>query len=155
MNGKFDNFQVRGIDGGSTDKREIFEWFNDCSGRRIKKMICNVGMIKEGIDFPHSNRIIIKDPKYSFVDILQNIGRIMRPYGQGNYVKKLCNVTIPMEWSKEERKILEDENAIWTNEMDKKFKKLIRILEVLKTVDGRISEDNLFGRVAFDDEFIG
>ena len=30
--------------------------------------------------------------------------------------------------------------------MDKKFKKLIKILESLKKIDGRISEDNLFSK---------
>ena len=60
-----------------------------------------------------------------------------------------------MQWTKEERKILEDENAIWTKEMDKKFKKIIRILECLRKIDGRISEKDMFGKVIFDDEFLG
>ena len=31
--------------------------------------------------------------------------------------------------------------------MDKKFKKLMKILENLKKIDGRISEENLFSEV--------
>ena len=38
--------------------------------------------------------------------------------------------------------------------MDKKFKKIIKILENLKKIDGRISEDNLFRGVDFECDFI-
>ncbi len=38
--------------------------------------------------------------------------------------------------------------------MDKKFKKLIRVLEVLKKIDGRISEDNLFEKCTIECEFL-
>ena len=57
-------------------------------------------------------------------------------------------------FTKEEKCILEDEEAVWTKEMDKKFKKLIKILESLKKIDGRISEDNLFSKCNIECEFL-
>ena len=49
--------------------------------------------------------------------------------GQILYKKKVANIVIPMEsFTEEEKTILEDEEAKWTDEMDKKFKKLIKIL---------------------------
>jgi hypothetical protein len=37
--------------------------------------------------------------------------------------------------------------------MDKKFKKLIKILESLKKIDGRISENNLFSKCNIECNF--
>ena len=59
----------------------------------------------------------------------------MRPYvikndkGEIIYKKKIANIIIPMEsFTQEEKTILEDEEAVWTKEIDKKFKKLLKIL---------------------------
>ena len=84
----------------------------------------------------------------------------MRPYsiiedGKTIYKKNIANMIIPMEsFTQEEVSILEDENAKWTKEMDKKFKKLIKVLEILKKIDGRISEDNLFQKVNIECEWL-
>ena len=59
---------------------------------------------------------MIQDPKYSFIQIIQNIGRAMRPYvvkgqdGSVLYKKIIANIIIPMEsFTEEEKTILEDE----------------------------------------------
>ncbi len=38
--------------------------------------------------------------------------------------------------------------------MDKKFKKLLKILQSLKKIDGRISEDNLFAKCNFECDWL-
>ena len=86
----------------------------------------------------------------------------MRPYvvkdenGQILYKKKVANIIIPMEsFTEEEKTILEDDEAKWTDEMDKKFKKIMKILQALKKIDGRISEDNLFEKCDMECQWLG
>ena len=81
-------------------------------------ILCSAKVLNEGIDLPYVNTVAFIDNRTSTIDIIQNIGRSMRLYGD----QKECNIIVPTN--------INDENY--------DYKNIINILSALNTIDTNI-----------------
>ena len=65
---KMNNCEIKSISGKNNNRREILDWFKRQDKNR--KILVNVGILKEGIDICCINEICFNDHKYSFFDIV-------------------------------------------------------------------------------------
>ena len=81
----------------------------------------------EGVDIPDVDTVVFSDPRSSFVDIIQAIGRALRIDKQNP--EKVANIVIPVF------KTLEEED------FDEKYMHIYSILQSLKFTDQELSMD--------------
>ena len=108
-------------------RREILNLLDTSTENEIV-IICSCRTIGEGIDTKHANMCVFIDPKSSLVEILQNIGRVVRK--QFGVDKPPSTVLIPY-WKKED----ENENTDDTPEKiiakDIKYKGILEVVNKL------------------------
>ena len=121
--GHLDTFHVSGATPTAVRKKEI-----DCFEKSDRSLITNARCLTEGVDVPNIDCVLFADPRGSTVDIVQAVGRALRPY-QG---KEYGYVIIPI--------LVDEEKDFDTTLEGTAFETLISVLRALAANDERIIE---------------
>lgn len=154
---EFNNFERSGlsfkcVSGMDKDKGLILDWIKDCQSDE-KRILSNVSVFNEGFDCPSLDCLVINDKKESFINIVQNLGRIVRNFGGSGVLesKKMSYFIIPLYLDKEEME-MEDDPAV-QKLLRSEYKKLIKIVDNLRKIDSIIKEDCVLDCVEFECDF--
>ncbi|NGX31109.1 MAG: hypothetical protein K940chlam8_00469 [Chlamydiae bacterium] len=105
-------------------RSRIFKNFTNAS----MGLITNVRCLTEGVNIPKIDSILFADPKKSKVDIVQAVGRALRPHKD----KKMSYIIVPVLIDE----TVDDLDAI----KNKSFEAILQIIRALATHDERIIE---------------
>jgi superfamily II DNA or RNA helicase len=133
---KYKNIEFKGITGNTKNKMEMLEEFDETSDDSIF-VLASCKTIGEGVDTKNANMVVFIDPKQSYVEIIQNIGRICR---KNKNTKQLATILIPcyVDVSKyKECKSIEEKDNVIRNEMSKtgNFNGILNVLSALRQED--------------------
>ena len=133
---KYKNIEFKGITANTKNKFKILRDFDETSDNDIF-ILASCRTIGEGIDTKSANMMVFIDPKQSYVDIIQNIGRICRKNKNTN---KLSTVLIPayVDINKyNECNTMEEKDEVIRNEMNKSgdFSGILNTLSALRQED--------------------
>jgi len=119
--GRLQTFHVSGKTPTGTRAKEI-----DQFSRATRGLITNARCLTEGVDVPNIDAVLFADPRKSLVDIVQAVGRALRPSPQ----KKVGYVIVPVVHEKDARPedIFESDS----------FKEVLTTLRALGSQDDRI-----------------
>lgn len=132
------NVESRHIDGSMSSilREELLDWLKDDAKDPMEcRILSNVRCLSEGVDVPALDAVLYLSGRSSKVDIIQSVGRIMRPYKQGEPgEKKYGYVIIPV--------VLDDnykpEEVLKEHD---RFKNVWDILEALRSFDDRLANE--------------
>lgn len=75
--GKYKNIEFVGITAKTKNRSDILKKFDECNDDEIF-VLASCRTIGEGVDTKRANMVCFVDPKQSYIEIVQNIGRICR-----------------------------------------------------------------------------
>jgi superfamily II DNA or RNA helicase len=139
---KYTNIEFKGITANTKDKIKILKEFDETSDNDIF-ILASCKTIGEGIDTKNANMVCFVDPKQSYVEIIQNIGRICR---KNETTQKLATILIPayvdVKKYKDCKKNPEKRDKIIREEMSKtgNFNGILNVLSALRQEDPYIFE---------------
>jgi superfamily II DNA or RNA helicase len=133
LKNKYKNIEFKGMTTNTKDKIKILNEFDKTKDNDIF-ILSSCKTISEGIDTKNANMVVFIDPKQSYVDIIQNIGRVCRKQD------KLSTILIPtyVDVAKYKDCITkEDKDKIIRNEMSKTgdFNTILNVLSALRQED--------------------
>lgn len=114
---------------------------NESKQQNIKCLInCNIA--KEGIDLRYLDTVIFNDDKYSFIQIIQNFGRIMRK------IKDKVKSQVYLPAVEIDEKIQANNKSILAAlEKKNQFKMIFKIIDSLKHCDYFLAEKIIFNKI--------
>ena len=124
--------QVEHMDGtmSSLSRKGKLRWLQEDtrSQGNICRIISNAKCLSEGVDVPTLDAVIFLNPKNSFIDVVQSVGRVMRK--PKNYDKKYGYIIIPISIpaGADPEKALND---------NKKYKVVWDVCQALRSHDDR------------------
>jgi len=122
-NGRLQTFHVSGKTPTGTRAKEI-----DQFSKARRSLITNARCLTEGVDVPNIDAVLFADPRKSLVDIVQAVGRALRPSTH----KKFGYVIVP---------VVHKKNAKSDEVLDSdSFKEVLTTLRALGSQDDRIIE---------------
>ena len=132
------NVESRHIDGtmSSIQREELLDWLKEDAKDPMEcRILSNVRCLSEGVDVPALDAVLYLSGRSSKVDIIQSVGRVMRPYKNGEPdEKKYGYIIIPV--------VLDDdykpEEVLKEHE---RFKNVWDILEALRSFDDRLANE--------------
>lgn len=132
------NVDCRHIDGAmsSLEREELLDWLReDAKGPMDCRMLSNVRCLSEGVDVPALDAVLYLSGRSSKTDIIQSVGRVMRPYKKGEPdEKKYGYIIIPVVLDEEYK----PEDVLKQHE---RFKNVWDILEGLRSFDDRLANE--------------
>jgi len=133
---KYKNITFNGITSSTKDKNNILSTFDETRDDEIY-ILASCKTIGEGIDTKNANMVVFVDPKQSYIEIIQNIGRVCRKNAN---TKGLATVLIPayVDVNKyKECKNMEEKDNIIRQEMSKtgNFNGILNVLSALRQED--------------------
>ena len=133
-----DGVHVYGISGETPqeERREKLERFRNSPAGEVH-VLCSSGVLSEGIDVPDCNMIIYADRKQSRRDIIQCLGRCIRKTEDGKFAEVVIPINVGDSMESEEKLLAELGKNIGQN----RYRKMIDILVALKSVDGRLEDE--------------
>jgi superfamily II DNA or RNA helicase len=120
--GELETFHVTGATPSGARKRITTEFAN-----ASRSLITNARCLTEGVDIPNIDGVLFTDPKHSTIDIVQAVGRALRP-AKG---KRRGYVLVPVISRGEEGEAFVESEA---------FAQVLKILRALAANDERIIE---------------
>jgi superfamily II DNA or RNA helicase len=141
LKNKYKNIEFIGITANTKNKTQILKNFDETPDNEIF-ILSSCKTIGEGVDTKNANMIVFIDPKQSYVEIIQNIGRICR---KNETTNKLATVLIPahVDVSKYEKcKTIEEKDQVIRDEMSKtgNFNGILNVLSALRQEDNYMFE---------------
>ena len=132
-NEQFNRFQIKGITAKTKNRKKLLHKFDKTPDNEIF-ILASCKTIGEGVDTEKANMAVFIDPKQSYVDIIQNIGRICRK--QANY----STILIPCLVDKNkysEKQTDEERDKVIREDMGKKgnFNGILNVLSALRQED--------------------
>ena len=129
------------ITGTTKNKIKILESFEQTPDNEIC-ILASCKTIGEGVDTKNANMVVFVDDKSSFIEIIQNIGRICR---KNENTKQLATILIPVMVNTEKYKVcktpLERDNIIRSNMNEKgDFSAILNVLSALRQEDPYLFE---------------
>jgi predicted helicase len=124
--------QVEHMDGtmSSLSRKGKLRWLQEDTRSKgnICRIISNAKCLSEGVDVPTLDAVIFLNPKNSFIDVVQSVGRVMRK--PKNYDKKYGYIIIPISIpaGADPEKALND---------NKKYKVVWDVCQALRSHDDR------------------
>jgi hypothetical protein len=120
---ELESFHVSGQTPAGSRARILYEF-----SKANRALITNARCLTEGVDVPNIDAILFADPRKSLVDIVQAVGRALRPYPG----KRLGYIIVPVVHSKKDtvETLLESES----------FKRILLVLSALASQDERLVE---------------
>ena len=136
LKGKYKTIDFRGISSSTKNKTEILEDFDNAKDNQIF-ILASCKTLSEGIDTKNANQIVFIDPKQSYVEIIQNIGRVCR---KNVNTKNSSTILIPAYVNVNKYtncKTQEEKDNIIRNEMSKTgdFNNILNVLSALRQED--------------------
>ena len=138
---KYKNIFFKGITASTKNKLDILQEFDNTKDDEIY-ILASCKTIGEGVDTKHANMCVFIDPKQSYIEIIQNIGRICR---KNNKTNGLATVFIPAYVDVDKYKDCKTEveqNDVIKSEMSKTgdFNGILNVLSALRQEDPYIFE---------------
>lgn len=132
------NVDCRHIDGSmsSIQREDLLDWLKEDAKDPMEcRILSNVRCLSEGVDVPALDAVLYLSGRSSKVDIIQSVGRVMRPYKKGEPdEKKYGYIIIPVilgdDYKPEE--VLKEHD---------RFKNVWDILEALRSFDDRLANE--------------
>ena len=137
---KYGQIRMTGLTANTKNRTKILQDFHDCPDDQIY-VLSSCMTIGEGVDTKNANMCVFIDPKTSYVQIIQNIGRIVRKeYGVD---KPHSSILIPcwVDASKyENANTVEEKDAVIRQEMNKggNYNSILNVMSALKQEDENI-----------------
>lgn len=133
---KYKNISFEGITASTKDKSDVLKKFDETKDDEIF-ILASCKTIGEGIDTKNANMLVFVDPKQSYIEIIQNIGRICRKNAN---TKGLSTVLIPtyVDVNKYKNcKNIDEKDNIIRQEMSKtgNFNGILNVLSALRQED--------------------
>ena len=141
LKGKYKSITFTGITASTKNKSDILQSFDNTKDNEIF-ILASCKTIGEGVDTKGANMIVFIDPKQSYVDIIQNIGRACR---KNKNTKNLATVLVPCYVDVDKYKDCktdEEKDNVIRNEMSKtgNFNGILNVLSALRQEDPYIFE---------------
>ena len=138
---KYKKIVFKGITASTKNKLEILNDFDNTKENEIY-ILSSCKTIGEGVDTKNANMVVFIDPKQSYVEIIQNIGRICR---KNENTKGVATILIPTYVDVNKYKDCnteEDRNNVIKDEMSKTgdFSMILNVLTALRQEDPYIFE---------------
>ena len=135
---KYKNIEFKGITANTKNKAKILEDFDDTKDNDIF-VLASCKTIGEGVDTKFANQIVFVDPKQSYSEIIQNIGRICRKQNQMSTVLIPCHIDINKY---KKCKTKEEKDVVIRSEMNNSgnFSTILNVLSALRHEDPFIFE---------------
>jgi superfamily II DNA or RNA helicase len=135
---KTSDIELIGLTAKTKDRQEILKKFESTPDNEIC-VLSSCKTIGEGVDTKNANMVVFVDPKQSYVEIIQNIGRICRKQN------KLSTVLIPVHVDVKKYKECiteEDTDKVIRQEMSKTgdFNGILNVLSALRQEDPYLFE---------------
>ena len=132
----YKKIHFKGITAATKNKVGILKQFDDTPDDEIF-ILASCKTIGEGVDTKSANMVVFIDPKQSYVEIIQNIGRICR---KNEKTKRLATVLIPCYVNVgkyKECKTAEERDKVIRNEMSKTgdFNGILNVISALRQED--------------------
>lgn len=132
----YKKIHFKGITAATKNKVSILKQFDETPDNEIF-ILASCKTIGEGTDVPGANMVVFIDPKQSYVEIIQNIGRICR---KNERTKRLATVLIPcyVDVGKyKECKTIAEKDKVIRNEMNKSgdFNGILNVISALRQED--------------------
>ena len=136
LKGKYKNITFKGITASTKDKLQILEDFDNTEDNEIY-ILASCKTIGEGVDTKNANMCVFIDSKQSYIEIIQNIGRICR---KNNKTHGLATILIPtyVDVNKyKDCKTDEEHDIIIKNELSKtgNFNGILSVISALRQED--------------------
>ncbi len=130
---KYKNIEFKGITANTKNRKKILEEFDSTKDDEIF-ILASCKTLGEGIDTKRCNQIVFVDPKQSYIEIVQNIGRVCRK--QDNISTVLIPTYVDVNKYKD-CKTIEDKDKVIRNEMSKtgNFNGILNVLSALRQED--------------------
>jgi superfamily II DNA or RNA helicase len=141
LENKYKSIIFNGITANTKNKLKILEQFDNTKDNEIY-ILASCKTIGEGVDTKNANMVVFIDPKQSYVEIIQNIGRVCR---KNENTKQLATILLPIyvDVNKYKECNTEDEqNKVIMDEMSKTgdFTMILNVLTALRQEDPYIFE---------------
>jgi len=141
LSNKYSKINFKGMTANTKNKNNILNEFDGTPDNEIF-ILASCKTIGEGIDTKNANMVVFVDPKQSYVEIIQNIGRICR---KNENTKDLATVLIPcyVDVNKYKNcKNNEEKDKVIRDEMSKTgdFNGILNVLSALRQEDPYIFE---------------
>lgn len=138
---KYKNIHFKGITANTKNKTEILYEFDKTPDDEIY-ILASCKTIGEGVDTKNANMVVFVDPKQSYIEIVQNIGRVCR---KNENTKQLATVLIPcyVDINKyKDCKTSEEKDKVIREEMSKtgNFNGILNVLSALRQEDPYLFE---------------
>ena len=133
---KYKNITFKGIKADTKGKPKILKDFDETNDDEIY-VLASCKTIGEGIDTKKANMICFIDPKQSYTEIIQNIGRVCRKHSKNqNLATILIPISIDFEKYKDCKNI-EEKDKVIRDEMSKTgdFNGILNVLSALRQED--------------------
>ena len=133
LKNKYKNIEFKGMTASTKNKVDILNEFDGTNNNDIF-ILSSCKTIGEGIDTKNANMVVFCDPKQSYIEIIQNIGRVCRKQD------KLSTILIPsyVDVAKyKDCKTSTDRDKIIRNEMSKTgdFNTILNVISALRQED--------------------
>ena len=136
--GYYKKINFEGFTAKTKNRMQVLNDFDSTKDDEIY-IIASCKTIGEGVDTKRANMVVFVDPKQSYVDIIQNIGRVCRKNEQMSTVLIPCHVDV-----KKYRKgmTVEERDEVIRKEMKKKgdFNGIMNVLSALRQEDPYLFE---------------
>ena len=139
---KYKNIYFEGITASTPNRRKILDKFDETKDTEIF-ILASCKTIGEGVDTKNANMVCFVDSKQSYVEIVQNIGRICR---KNKNTKQKATVLIPSWVDKEKYKDCKgnpkERDKIIREDMNKggNFNGILNVLSALRQEDPYVFE---------------
>jgi superfamily II DNA or RNA helicase len=142
LKNKYLNIQFKGITANTKTKTKILKEFDDTPDNAIF-ILASCKTIGEGVDTKNANMVCFIDPKQSYVEIIQNIGRVCRkPKKDMNMATILIPAYVDVEKYKDSKGNPNERDRIIREELSKtgNFNGILNVLSALRQEDPYIFE---------------
>ena len=132
---KYSSIRMYGIDSNTKNRPIILNHLDEALDDEVV-IISSCKTIREGVDTKNANMCVFIDPKTSFVDIIQNIGRIVRPQPHTNISTVLIPVCVDRTHHNENH-TNEERDKIIREDMSKNgnYNTILNVMSALKQED--------------------
>jgi superfamily II DNA/RNA helicase len=137
LKNKYKNIYFEGITASTPNRRKVLDKFDKTENDEIF-ILASCKTIGEGVDTKNANMVCFVDAKQSYIEIVQNIGRICR---KNKYTKQKAPVLIPAWVDKEKYKDCKgnpkERDRIIREDMNKggNFNGILNVLSALRQED--------------------
>jgi superfamily II DNA or RNA helicase len=137
LKNKYKNIYFEGITASTQNRRKILDKFDKMNDDEIF-ILSSCKTIGEGVDTKNANMVCFVDSKQSYIEIVQNIGRICR---KNKYTKQKATVLIPAWVDKEKYKDCKgnpkERDKLIREDMNKggNFNGILNVLSALRQED--------------------